>query len=73
MTVKELIDHLKTLPAELECVFAQYSDSAQLDVEDISIVEVTKVRDSGGRPRYVKGWHHDIGGETMHVVHFPGN
>jgi hypothetical protein len=48
MTVKELIEHLKTFPEDLPVLYAIYSDNKMLEAEDIKIAKFMEYRKNDG-------------------------
>lgn len=67
MTVKELINHLETLPQEYEVVYDRYSERVLLEKDEIEIITASLPRNDG--------WVHDARPDKskQKYVSFPGN
>lgn len=79
MTVKELIDHLGTMPQDAIVLYKQYSDFSVLEAEEIELI---LARSGGafkrnGLYKSSEDWSdknkEDPGNEPVTVVVFPGN
>lgn len=71
MTVAELIEHLKTLPQDLEVVYMRYSDYTFLEADEITIAHGVK------RDKWIARYHRTMPEADQYKVRdyvaFPGN
>lgn len=67
MTVKELIEFLKTQPQDLKVVYECYSEQVLMDPTDIEVKTLCKPRMDG----WVQNYRKDM--PTEEYLVFPGN
>ena len=67
MTVRELIEVLKTKPLDLKVAYKRFSEQVLLEVDDIKTEELCKPRPDG----WIQDKRPDMESETYLV--FPGN
>lgn len=72
MTVKELIEHLKTFDENLKIVFDQYSDYTVLEKDMIRIERLVPKREYFER-YYEYQYKNEPKPNTVEVLAFPGN
>lgn len=67
MTLKELIEHLQTLPQDLQVAYNLYSEQCLLDKDQVAVEELSPLRPDG----WIENKRPDK--ETQQYIVFPGN
>jgi hypothetical protein len=67
MTVRELIEHLKTLPGDMPVAYDRYSEQCLMEVNEITVQDLCHPREDG----WIQDKRPDM--PTIKYVVFPGN